>query len=248
MKQLFRLMVTSAAYRQSGQTTPEKVEKDPANRYLSRGPRFRMDAEMVRDYALAVSGLANRKIGGPSVKPYQPDGVWEAVAMPESNTKKYERDRGESLYRRSLYTFWKRAAPPAMMDVFNAPSRETCSVRRERTNTPLQALATLNDIQFMEAARVLAQDILKQHRGNDTRLVEQMALRVLLRPLKPTETPVITATLQDLRNHYAAHPDEAKELLAYGEAKADPGLPSAELAAATLVANQLLNLDEALNK
>jgi len=248
VKQLFRLMVTSAAYRQSGQTTPEKIEKDPANRYLSRGPRFRMDAEMVRDYALAVSGLANRKIGGPSVKPYQPDGVWEAVAMPESNTKKYERDRGESLYRRSLYTFWKRAAPPAMMDVFNAPSRETCSVRRERTNTPLQALATLNDIQFMEAARVLAQDVLKRHRGDDTRLVEQMALRVLLRPLKPTETPVITATLQDLRNHYAAHPDEAKELLAYGEAKADPGLPPDELAAATLVANQLLNLDEALNK
>jgi hypothetical protein len=135
-----------------------------------------------------------------------------------------------------------------MMDVFNAPSRETCSVRRERTNTPLQALATLNDIQFMEAARVLAQEVLRLHRGDDTRLVEQMALRVLLRPLKPAETPVVVATLQDLRKHYAAHPEEAKELLAYGEAKADPGLPATDLAAATLVANQLLNLDEALNK
>jgi hypothetical protein len=157
VKHLFRLMVTSAAYRQSAQVTPSKLEKDPANRFLSRGPRFRMDAEMVRDYALKVSGLLNPKLGGPSVKPYQPDGVWEAVAMPESNTKRYERDKGDSLYRRSLYTFWKRAAPPALMDVFNAPSRETCSVRRERTNTPLQALATLNDIQFIEAARILAQ-------------------------------------------------------------------------------------------
>lgn len=248
VKHLFRLMVTSAAYRQSGAVTAEKIEKDPANRYLSRGPRFRMDAEMVRDYALAVSGLINRKVGGPSVKPYQPEGVWEAVAMPESNTRRYERDQGASLYRRSLYTFWKRAAPPAMMDVFNAPSRETCSVRRERTNTPLQALATLNDIQFMEAARVLAQSILRLHRGDDRRAVEQLGRRVLLRPLKDAETAVVLATLNDLRAHYAAHLDEAAKLLAYGETKPDPDLPAADVAALTLVANQLLNLDEVLNK
>src|SRR5262249_31939965 len=142
--------------------TAQKREQDPFNRLLSRGPRFRMDAEMVRDHALAASGLLVRKIGGPSVKPYQPDGVWEAGAMMGSNTRNYQRDSGENLYRRSLYTFWKRSAPPASMDIFNAPSRETCAVRRERTNTPLQALVTLNDPQFVEAARHLAQTALKQ--------------------------------------------------------------------------------------
>jgi len=121
-----------------------------------------MDAEMVRDYALAASGLLAPKLGGPSVKPYQPDGVWEAVAMTDSNTRFYKRDTGESLYRRSLYTFWKRAAPPALMELFNAPSRETCTVRRERSDTPLQALATLNDTQFVEAARNLAQRTLAE--------------------------------------------------------------------------------------
>ncbi|MBY0397491.1 MAG: DUF1553 domain-containing protein, partial [Thermoleophilia bacterium] len=152
VKQFFRLLVTSAAYRQSALTTPEKREKDPDNRLLSRGPRFRMDAEMVRDYALAAGGLLSKRIGGPSVRPYQPEGVWEAVAMIGSNTRDYRADSGESLYRRSLYTFWKRSAPPASMEIFNAPSREVCTVRRERTNTPLQALVTLNDPQFVESA------------------------------------------------------------------------------------------------
>src|SRR5690606_21289193 len=123
-------------------------------------------AEMLRDYALATSGLLVPKIGGPSVKPYQPEGVWEAVAMPESNTRHYEADSGDALYRRSMYTFWKRAAPPATMDVLNAPSREVCSVKRERTNTPLQALATLNDPQFVEAARKLAEHALGAARGS----------------------------------------------------------------------------------
>src|SRR5205085_9856528 len=128
---------------------------------VSRGPRFRMDAEMIRDNALAASGLLVKKLGGPSVRPYQPDGVWEAVAMIGSNTRDYRRDTGDNLYRRSMYTFWKRAAPPASMEIFNAPNRETCAVRRERTNTPLQALVTLNDPQFIEAARHLAQLALK---------------------------------------------------------------------------------------
>src|SRR3954454_24116691 len=142
---------------------------------------------MVRDYALYASGLLVPKIGGPSVKPYQPDGVWEAVAMPESNTRNYRRDSGESLYRRSLYTFWKRAAPPGSMDIFNAPSRETCTVRRERTNTPLQALVTLNDPQFVESARHLAQISLKEGgEATDTRLAF-MVQRLLARPLRPEE-------------------------------------------------------------
>src|SRR5207253_8337356 len=161
--------------------TPEKKEKDPSNRLLSRGPRFRMDGEMIRDYALATSGTLVPKLGGPSVKPYQPDGVWEAVAMIGSNTRDYKRDTGESLYRRSLYTFIKRSAPPASMDVFNAPSREVCTVRRERTNTPLQALATLNDVQFVEAARHLAEVALCDAKKEDE-AIDLMARRILSRP------------------------------------------------------------------
>ncbi len=136
------------------------MKHDRDNRLLSRGPRYRMDAEMIRDYALAASGLLVPKIGGPSVKPYQPAKVWETVAMDDSNTRFYKADTGEGLYRRSLYTFWKRSAPPPSMDIFDAPSREECVVRRERTNTPLQALVTMDDPQFVEAARVLAQNAL----------------------------------------------------------------------------------------
>jgi hypothetical protein len=139
VKKLFKLMVTSAAYRQAATTTPEKITKDAANRLLSRGPRFRMDAEMVRDHALASSGLLVRQIGGPSVRPYQPEGVWEAVSM-GGNTNRYQQDKGPNLYRRSMYWFWKRSAPPASLDIMNAPSRENCTVRRERTNTPLKPL------------------------------------------------------------------------------------------------------------
>ena len=248
VQHLFRLMVTSSTYRQSALVTPAKLEKDPQNRLLSRGPRFRMDAEMLRDQALAVSGLLQPKVGGPSVKPYQPDGVWEAVAMPESNTKRYQRDQGDGLYRRSLYTFWKRAAPPAMMDTFNAPSREVCSVRRERTNTPLQALATLNDVTFVEAARVLAQDLLGAGGGNESKVLAQLAQRALARPFNPAEAEVVLATWRDMRAHYARHPQEAAELLKHGEAAPDPKLPPADVAALSLVVNQVLNLDEFLTK
>ena len=248
VKHLFELMVTSAAYRQSAETTREKLAKDPANRLLSRGPRFRMDGEMLRDYALAASGLLVKKTGGPSVKPYQPDGVWEAVAMRESNTRYYVRDTGESLYRRSLYTFWKRAAPPATMDIFNAPSRETCAVRHERTNTPLQALATLNDPQFIEAARHLAQEAILQSHGNLDQTMEFMARRLLARPLRPAETGVVKATHTTLLAYYEKQPDEAKKFLGIGESKIDAGVSLPQLAALTMVANQLLNLDEVLNK
>src|SRR5205814_7590417 len=149
------------------------------NRLLSRGPRFRMDGEMVRDYALVTSGLLDPLVGGPSVKPYQPDGIWETVAMQQSNTRFYKRDAGSKLYRRSLYTFWKRSAPPASMDIFNAPSRESCTVRRERTDTPLQALATLNDPQFVEAARNLAERALKEAGGKEEDRLDVMARRLL---------------------------------------------------------------------
>lgn len=249
VKKLFRLILTSATYRQDAAATPEKLRKDPANRLLARGPRFRMDAEMIRDAALAAAGLLSPKVGGPSVKPYQPEGVWEAVAMPESNTRFYRRDSGEALYRRSLYTFWKRHAPPASMEILNAPSRETSCLRRERTNTPLHALVTLNDPQFVEAARALAQRALRQARGaGDAAALDVVARRALGRPPSAPEAAVVLRTLEGLRAHYRARPEDARALLAVGEHPADPGLDPAEAAAWTMLANQILNLDEFLNK
>jgi mono/diheme cytochrome c family protein len=244
VKNLFKLMLTSAAYRQAAVLTRERLETDPDNRYLSRGPRYRLDAEMIRDYALAASGLLVRKLGGPSVKPYQPDGVWEAVAMIGSNTRDYRADKGESLYRRSLYTFWKRGAPPASMEILNAPTRETCAVHRERTDTPLQALVTLNDPQLVEAARHLAQATLKEGAGK----LDFMARRLLCRPLRPEETKVVQATLDGLLAFYRSHEADARKLVAVGESRADPSLDVRTLAAWTMVANELLNLDEVLNK
>jgi hypothetical protein len=255
MKRFFKLLVMSNTYRQAAATTPEKLAKDADNRLLSRGPRYRMDGEMVRDYALAASGILVPKIGGPSVKPYQPDGVWEAVAMIGSNTRDYKRDSGEALYRRSMYTFWKRSAPPASMEIFNAPNRETCVVRRERTNTPLQALVTLNDEQFVEAARHLAQRTLQASgerqlpdgAATDERL-DFIAKRLLARPFRAEEVPIVKQSLADLLTHYQAHVDDAKQLIAVGESKADPALDPAQLAAWTMLVNELLNLDEVLNK
>jgi hypothetical protein len=246
VKRLFKLMVTSAAYRQSAATTPDKLVKDNANRLLSRGPRFRMDAEMVRDYALAASGLLVRQIGGPSVKPYQPDGVWEAVSM-GGNTNIYKRDSGENLYRKSMYWFWKRTAPPASMEIFNAPSRETCTIRRERTNTPLQALVTLNDPQFVEAARALADRAWEIGGPTDEARIDFVARRLVARPLSPQEMLIVKQSLADLQAYYGAHPEEAKQLIAIGDSK--PRHPDqAQLAAWTMLTNELMNLDEVLCK
>ncbi|MBC8166829.1 MAG: DUF1553 domain-containing protein [Bryobacteraceae bacterium] len=248
VKALFKLMVMSSTYRQSAAMTPEKLQKDPENRLLSRGPRFRMDAEAVRDYALAVSGLLAPDIGGPSVKPYQPGGVWEAVAMPNSNTRFYRRDVNDNIYRRSLYTFWKRSAPPASMDIFNAPSRESCTVRRERTNTPLQALVTLNDTQFVEAARRLAQTaMLEGGKSFDGRL-DFITLRAIARRMDLKERAIVTKAYQDFLNHYDSHPDDARKLVTTGASDTNPNINAAELAAMTMAASQVLNLDEVLNK
>ncbi len=248
VKKLFRLLVTSAAYRQSAALAPEKLDKDPQNRLLSRGPRFRMDGEQIRDYALAASGLLVRRIGGPSVKPYQPEGVWEAVAMIGSNTRIYQRDSGDNLYRRSLYTFWKRSAPPASLDIFNAPSRENSCVRRERTNTPLQALVTMNDVQFVEAARVLAEKCVKEAGDKQEARLGYLAGRLLCRPFRPEEARVVQASFDELLGYYKQHADDAKKLLAVGDWKHDPSLDAATLAAWTMVVNEVMNLDEVLNK
>ena len=244
VKRIFKLMVMSATYQQAATATAEKLEKDPENRLLARGPRFRMDGEMVRDYALAASGLLVEKIGGPSTRPYQPPGIWNEVGMPQGDTRDYVQDHGENLYRRSVYTFWKRQAAPASMEIFNAPSRETCTVRRERTDTPLQALVTLNDPQFIEAARHLAQQSLESK--ND--IFNFMAERLLARPLTSREKKIIQVSADDLLKYYQADPKQAAQLLAVGETKPDAKLDAPTLAAYTMVANELMNLDEVLNK
>jgi hypothetical protein len=248
VKELFRLMLTSATYRQSAQTTPQKIERDPANRLLSRGPRFRMDGEMIRDYALAASGLLSDKIGGPSVKPYQPEGVWESIAMDVSNTRSYKRDSGEGLYRRSMYWFWKRMAPPAPLEIFNAPTREYCVIRRERTNTALQALVTLNDEQYVEAAKSLAQAAIKNGGTTIDQRADYIAQRVLCRSLRPDESEIVSGSLVRLAAYYEGHTDEAQKVIGVGEKKTDPVMNVPELAAWTMLTNELMNLDEVLCK
>ena len=248
VKALFRLMVTSATYRQSAVATPEKLEKDADNRLLSRGPRFRMHGEMIRDLALRASGLLVAQLGGQSVKPYQPPGIWEVVAMEESNTKIYVPDQGQANYRRSLYTFWKRAAPPPAMETFNAPTREQCAVDRERTNTPLQALVTLNDVQFVEASRHLAEIAIRERGSNDAGRLDAIALRVLARPLETTERDALAPVVRDLRDHYARDRKASQSLVTVGDSPPAAEVPAPELAAWTMVASQFFNLDEALNK
>jgi len=248
VKRFFRTLVLSATYRQAATATKEKLEKDPHNHLLSRGPRFRMDAEMVRDAALASSGLLVRKLGGPSVRPYQPEGVWEAVAMIGSNTRDYRADSGDKLYRRSMYTFWKRAAPPASMEIFNAPNREVCTVKRERTNTPLQALVTLNDPQFVEAARRLAERALREGGDNDQARADFIARRLLARPLADAERPVVDKSLAVLVDYYREHAEDAQQVITVGASKPDASINPQSLAAWTMLANELMNLDEVLNK
>ena len=251
VRQLFKLMLSSAAYRQSAKVTPEKLEKDRDNAFVSRGPRFRMDAEMVRDNALATSGLLVSKLYGPPVRPYQPESIWDVVGLPNGNTRLYVQDHGESLYRRTLYNFWKRMAPPPSLDLFNAPSREVSCLRRERTNTPLQALVTLNDPQFVEAARHLAETALQAGGDQDAKVVDFIIEKTLARPVKPAEREVLLSSRRDFLKHYEAKPEDAAALLGVGESK--PALLAAQvtpaqLASWTMVCNEVLNLDEMLNK
>ncbi len=245
---LFKLMLTSATYRQSAEVTAEKLEKDRDNSLLSRGPRFRMDAEMIRDNALAVSGLISDKMYGPSVRPYQPEGIWDVVGLPGGDTRNYVQDHGESLYRRSLYSFLKRMAPPPNMDVFNAPSREVSCLRRDRTNTPLQALVTLNDVQFVEAARRLAENAILNAESDDAMRVEYILKRVLGRSPVEKEKQILLSSQKDFLKHYQGHPEDAAALVAVGESKRIVQTEVPHLAAWTMVCNQVLNMDETLNK
>jgi len=244
---LLRSLVTSATYRQSAVVSPALLERDPANRLLARGPRHRLDAEVLRDQALAASGLLVNRLGGRPVRPYQPENIWEDVAMKESTTRFYQRDQGENLYRRSLYTFWKRTAPPPAMDILNAPSREVSCVRRDRTNTPLQALVTLNDPLFVESSRQLATQALCQTDTFDGRL-DHISLRLLGRTLAAGERAVVRGLADEALATYQRSPSAAANLLAVGDSPADPALPAPELAAWTLVASQVMNLDESLTR
>lgn len=249
VKALHRRIVTSATYRQDSRVTPLHLERDPANRFLSRAPRPRLDAEAIRDAALFHAGLLVERLGGRSVKPYQPAGLWEAVAYPSSNTARFVQDQGDGLYRRSLYTFWKRTSPPPSLSTFDAPNREHCVVQRSRTNTPLQALALLNDVQFVEAARALAARVLAESPAGDaSERLGAAFRRVTSRRPDAEERQLLLGLLESLRARFAADPDAARALVSVGESTSDPGLDPVELAAWTALANVLLNLDEAITR
>ena len=247
IKAFVRMLVTSSAYRQSSRVTPAKMEFDPENRLVSRGPRFRLDAEMIRDNALFVSGLLVEKMGGRGVRPYQPEGIWEAVGYTASNTAKFTQDHGEALYRRSLYTFWKRTAPPPSLVTFDAPSRERFCTRRERTDTPLQALVTMNDIQYVEAARHLGERLIENATTPRQRIDYGFRLVTARHPSKQ-EMATLDAALAKFEKKYEANPEAATKLIAVGESPVNKEIKPGELAAYTMVANVLLNLDETLNK
>lgn len=244
VKALHRLIVTSATYRQSSEAPPGLLARDPENRLLARGPKHRLDAEQIRDAALAASGLLNRRIGGPSARPYQPEGLWE-----ESGTgKTYAQDTGDLLYRRSLYTFWKRTAPPPSMLTFDATSREVCVARRETTATPLQALVLLNDPQFVEAARVLAETLLRDAGDSADPPLESAMRRTLGRAPSPREREILGRLHEEQLRAFSADPEAARRLIRVGARPPDPTIPPDRLAAATVLASALLNHDEFVMK
>lgn len=246
-KAMLRLMVTSATYRQSSKFTPAARERDPDNRLLARGPRFRLPGEFVRDQALAASGLLATKIGGPSVKPYHPPGLYEQITE-GSGTTVYVPGTGEDLHRRSLYTYWKRSVPNPAMMLFDAPFRETCVMRRPRTNTPLQALNLLNDPTYVEASRRLAQRMLLEGGASTSSRLTHGFRLVTARHPRPAEMTILTASLERTLLDFQADQAGAEALLQVGEATTQPGLNAAELAAYTTVASTLLNLDETVTK
>ena len=242
---LLKQIVLSAAYRQSSRVTHELLEKDPRNQLLSRGPRYRLSAESVRDNALFVSGLLAAKVGGPSVKPYQPEGLWEDVSV--ERREKYVADSGQGLYRRSMYTFWKRTCPPPGLSTFDAPDRESCVIRRSRTNTPLQALVLLNDPTYLEAARKLGERVCLEVEREHDRI--QLAYRIVLSRLPDDEElATLQRAVQSAREHFATHPDAAASLLSVGASPHSEIIPISEQAAWTTAMSMLLNLDESISK
>ena len=248
VKGLQRTMVMSATYRQSSKLSPDLAQRDPDNALLARGPRHRLDAESLRDSALLLGGLLVEREGGKGVRTYQPEGIWEAVAFQGSTTQNYKQDSGAALYRRSLYMFWKRTAPPPSLMAFDAPSREACVVRRSRTNTPLQALVLMNDPTYVEAARKFAERIVREG-GRTAEERTRFAFRsALSRHPKPEELAILLSLLEKELARFADQPAAADRMLTVGEAPRDMQLSAVELAAWTVVASTIMNADETVTR
>jgi hypothetical protein len=248
VKGLMKLMLTSATFKQSSRIPAEALEKDPENRLFAHAPRLRLDAEQIRDNALFVGGLIDLTLGGKGVKPYQPANVWEPVGFAGSNTRFYQQDKGSALYRRSLYTFYKRTAPPPFMVNFDAPNREQTCTRRERSNTPLQALQLLNDVQHVEAARGLAQRTLGSGIVDPRGRIEFVFRNVLSRNPTAKEIDVLEKQISVHLQRYKNSPQDAQQLIQIGESKPTPNFDASELAAYTLLASTILNMDETLTR
>ncbi|MFN0060771.1 MAG: PSD1 and planctomycete cytochrome C domain-containing protein [Planctomycetota bacterium] len=248
VKALVRSIVTSATYQQSSRVTPAAWAADPENRLLLRGARRRLDAEMIRDGALAMSGLLVEKLGGPGVKPYQPSGLWEAVGYVDSNTANFVQDHGEQLYRRSIYTFWKRTSPPPALTLFDAPSREYCLVRRERTNTPLAALLLMNDTQYVEAARHFAERLRREVGDDPAQRIAHACRIALARRPTAAEHAELTSFVDSQLAFFRAKPLAATRLLTVGESARAAEFDASEHAAWTMLASLLLNLDETISQ
>jgi hypothetical protein len=244
IKHIQKLIVMSSTYRQSSRVTPELLEKDPENRLLARGPHIRLGPEVLRDQDLLAAGLLVEKIGGPSVKPYQPSGLWQELGGGNG----YVQDKGEGLYRRSLYTYWKRTVAPPFMVIFDSPNREVCTVYENRTNTPLQALDLMNDVTFLEASRKLAERMITEGGSNAEHRIPYGFELLLARQPKPQEAAILSKTLNKFEETYKNSPDAAAKFLAEGESSIRPGVDKPELAAYTAVASLILNLDAAINK
>ncbi|MDG2185453.1 MAG: DUF1553 domain-containing protein [Mariniblastus sp.] len=245
VKQLLKRVVMSQTYRQTSRREPALLTRDPENIFLSRSPRFRLQGELIRDHALTVGGLLVDQVGGPGVKPYQPPNIWNEVSL--NGGLRYPQDKGDNLYRKSMYTYWKRSAPMPNMIIFDAPSREKCVVQRARTNTPLQALVTLNDPQFVEAARALAQRLLTAE-SDDRKRVDLAYQLCASRLASAREQDVVLKLLEDQRNRFAKSPEAAKQLLTVGEFPRDESLDAMEHAAWTVICQMILNLDETLTR
>ena len=244
VKALQKLIVKSAVYRQSSKMTGPAIKRDPENVLLARAPRFRLPAEMIRDQALAVGGLLSDKMGGPSVKPYQPRGLWQDLYQGYT----YEPASGENLYRRSLYTFWRRTIPPPSMSTLDAPNRETCTVSRARTNTLLQALMLMNDVTFVEAARLLAERMLKEGGRALRHRLEYGFRLVLARKPSRAERTVLMAALKHHLRTFRRDKEAAEKLVAVGESARDEMLDVSLLAAYTAVGSVILNLDKTITR
>lgn len=248
VKRLVKMLLESSTYRQSSRVDPAKYRIDPANRLLARGPRFRLDAEVIRDQALSLSGLMIGEIGGKSVKPYQPAGLWKPVGFGGSNTSVFKQDKGEKLYRRSMYTFWKRTSPPPSMETFDAPNRETCQVRRARTNTPLQALVLMNDVQFFESARKFAERVMREGGDAHNQRVTFAVRSALGREPSQSELKFLLQHYRENFEDLGKDPEAPVKLLSAGESKRDESLDARELAAWTMVTHLLLNLSETVTR